>query len=112
MPSYRLDTFVELEQKLSGLRVHYQLCQELSAKDVLDWAKFFLRWSQFASEISGPWAMAGLLKAEKLVSDLSKPKPAPMSYETLDLFMAEAQMNIQEEIFRFTAPKPEARRVS
>ncbi len=108
-PSNRLDTFVELEEKLSVLRVHYELCPELKPKEVLDWAKFFLQWSRVLGEIGSPRCKTNFLKTSKLVMDLAGVKAGFNPYEALETAMEEAQKVIQEEIFDFTKPQKMAR---
>lgn len=110
-PSERLDTFVEMEQKLSVLRVHYGLCTTLEAKEVLDWAKFLLQWSRVLAEIGGAKAKNLFLKTNKLVLDLAKPKPGMEAYEALDRILEEAQAIIQEEIFESARPQKAVARV-
>jgi len=104
-PTDRLDALVELEEKLSVLRVHYGLCQDLKEKEVLEWAKFFLQWSRFVGEIGGSCAKTNFLKANKLVSEPHNPKSGFGAYEALEKAMEEAQAMIQEEIFNAARPQ-------
>ena len=103
-PSDRLDALVELEERLSVLRVHFGLCHDLQPKEVLEWAKFFLQWSRFVAEIGGPQAKANFLKTNKFLTELSNPKPAFKAYEALESAMQEAQGMIQEEVFNAARP--------
>jgi hypothetical protein len=104
-PSDRLDALVELEEKLSILRVHYGLCHDLQTNEVLEWAKFFLQWSRFVGEIGGSPAKTNSLKANKLFSELSNSKPSFKAYEALEKAMEQAQGMIQEEIFNAAKPR-------
>ena len=75
MPSYRLDTLVELEQSLSLLRAYYGPVMGMEPPDLLKRAKSFLDWSLVAVEYSGPWSKVNLLKAGELVVKLENPQP-------------------------------------
>ena len=104
-PADRLDTFIEMEEKLIVLRVHYGLLGSLEPKEVLDWAKFLLQWSRVLGEIGGTNSKNLFLKVNKLVLDLSKPKVVMEAYEAMDRILAEAQTIIQEEIFEAAKPR-------
>lgn len=104
-PSNRLDTFIELEEKLTILRVHYELCPDLHAKEVLEWAKFFLQWSRVLGEIGNPRCKNNFLKVNKLMTELSSSKSDQKAYEALEKAMAEAQEIVQESIFDFASPR-------
>jgi hypothetical protein len=104
-PADRLDAFVELEEKLSVLRVHFEVCEDLKPNEVLEWAKFFLRWSKVVAEIGGPHAKNNFLKANTLFSEMFNAKPGFRGYEAMDALMEEAQGMIQEEIFNAAGPR-------
>jgi hypothetical protein len=103
-PTDRLDALVELEEKLSVLRVHYGLCQDLQPKEVLEWAKFFLQWSRIVGEIAGSGAKTHFLKTNQLLTEIQNSKSGLKAYETLEMAMEGAQGMIQEEIFAAARP--------
>jgi len=111
MPSYRLDTLIKLETKLSALRAHYALCPDLEVKDVLEWAGFFLKWSQEAMENSGDWGKKNFLAADRLAIDIAKSKSASNSAVALAVAMADAAKGLEAEIMTFSMPVAELRRV-
>src|SRR5581483_3307495 len=92
--------YLELEQKLHALQIHFDLCKGAKNEEVLDWAKFFLSWSQKASKTCGPWSQENLKTTESFVRNLEKSKVGLMGYEVLERTMAEAYWNLHQEILK------------
>ena len=98
----RLDLYIELEKNLLILRTHFELCAGAKASEVLDWAKFFHQWSKATAQQGGPWSKQNLLKADRLVNQLSQPKAGLDAFTALQTLMAEASESIREEIMGYS----------
>ena len=92
--------YLDLENKLHTLRVHFSMCKDLKNEDVLEWARFFQGWSQEAASRCGDWSRENLKNAEAFVKNLEKTKVGIMGYEVLERVMGEAAMNLNGEILK------------
>ncbi len=90
--------YLELEQGLYSLRVHFGMCQGAKNEDVLDWSRFFLAWSQKAKKDCGSWSLENLRNIENFVKNLEKSKVGVMGYEVLERMMGEAAVHLNQEI--------------
>ena len=99
--------YLDLEQKLHYLRVHFDMCQGADNKEVLDWAKFYLGWCKTASQQCGGWADPALKNAENFVKNLEKSKVGVVGgYEVLENQMAEASAALNSEILKSLGKTP------
>jgi hypothetical protein len=92
--------YLELEQALYSLRIHFAQCQGAKNEEVLDWSKFFLDWSRKAVKYCGSWSEESLRNAENLAKNLEKPKVGVMGYEVLERAMSETAWNLNQEILK------------
>jgi hypothetical protein len=92
--------YLELEQRLHALRTHFDMCRGAVNEETIDWAKFFLAWSQKASKYCNSWSAENLRTAENFVRNLEKSKIGVMGYEVLERAMAEASWNLDQEILK------------
>ncbi len=90
--------YLELEQKLFTLRTHFAICKDLKNDDVLEWAKFFEKWSREATAKCGVWTLENLKNAENFVKNLEKTKVGIVGYEVLERLMGEAALRLNREI--------------
>src|SRR5580692_2848765 len=91
---------LELEQRLHSLRTHFDMCKGAGNEETVDWANFFLAWSQKASKYCDPWSAENLRAAQKFAGNLEKSKIGVMGYEVLERIMTEASRNLDQEILR------------
>ncbi len=92
--------YLELEQRLYSLRGHFALCQGLRDEETLDWAKFFLTWSQKASKCCDSWSAENLRVLDNLILELQKSKGSVTGYEVLEGIMAVATNHLNQEILK------------
>ncbi len=92
--------YFELEQRLYSLRTHFDMCKGAGNEETVDWAKFFLAWSQKAAKYCNPWGAENLRAVENFVRNLEKSKVGVMGYEVLERTMAEASWNLDQEILK------------
>jgi hypothetical protein len=92
--------YLELEQRLYSLRVHFDMCKGAGNSETVDWARFFLAWSQKASKHCGAWSADNLRISENFVRNLEKSKIGIMGYEVLERTMFEASRNLNQEILK------------
>src|SRR5258708_35312263 len=90
--------YLDLEQGLHGLVVHFDMLQDAKDAEVLDWARFFMKWSETAARLCGSWSRENMYLAEKIVRNLKESKTGVMGYEALKTAMSEASRNLTREI--------------
>lgn len=96
--------YLDLEQKLYTLRTHFSMCKDLKNDEVLEWARFFEKWSREAAARCGVWTLENLKNAESFIKNLEKTKVGIMGYEVLERLMAEAAQNLNKEILDAMKP--------
>jgi hypothetical protein len=62
--------YLDLEQDLYFLSLHYDMCQGATDPEVIDWARFFQRWAEKATKNCGPWSWTSLEAAQNIVLEL------------------------------------------
>jgi hypothetical protein len=92
--------YLELEQRLYSLRTHFDMCRGAGNEETIDWARFFLAWSQKASKYCNAWSGENLRAVENFIRSLEKSKVGVMGYEVLERTMAEASLNLDQEILK------------
>ncbi len=92
--------YLDLEEALHRLRVHFDMSRGASNYEVVEWAKFYQDWSRKALHYCGPWSIENLRHAENFVKNLEKSKVGIMGYEVLERVMGEAAMNLNSEILK------------
>jgi hypothetical protein len=90
--------YLGLDQSLRTLRVHFDMSRGASNDEVLEWAKYFLDWSDKASRYCGPWSAENLKQAGNFVRNLEKSTAGIVGYEVLERAMGEAASNLNQEI--------------
>ncbi len=101
MPVKNVEAYQELENQLSRLRTHYDYFEGSEAKEVLEWARFFQKWSKQASNQGFSWARLHFQQANFLVSEFSGRKTTIRAYETLRRLMDEAAEDLRGESAQF-----------
>lgn len=96
--------YLDLEQKLYTLRTHFSMCKDLKNEEVLEWARFFDKWSREATARCGVWTLENLKNAENFIGNLQKSKVGIMGYEVLERLMGEAAMSLNKEILDAVKP--------
>ena len=91
--------YLELENEIYYLRMHYSMCQGIKKEEVQEWTRFFLAWSRKASQGCEIWSQENLQAVEKFSRNLEKSKTDPASYGALEKMMAEAEQRLNHEIF-------------
>jgi len=92
--------YLELEDKIYYLRLHYSMCQGIKKEEMLEWARFFLAWSREASQRCDIWSQENLRDMERFVKSLEKAKADTASYAVLEKAMAEAALRLDHEILK------------
>ncbi len=64
--------YLGLDQSLHILRVHFDMSRGATNVEVLEWAKYFLDWSDKAAHYCGPWSAENLELAGNFVRNLEK----------------------------------------
>jgi hypothetical protein len=100
MPVKNFEIILELDNQLTRLRTHYDYFEGSDAKEVLEWARFFQRWTKFASNQGLSWVKPHLQQANFLVSEFSGRKPTAQAYEILQRVMREAAEDLRSEVER------------
>jgi hypothetical protein len=90
--------YLDLEQELHVLILHYGMCHGAMDPEVIDWARFFQRWAEEASKRCGPWSREALAQAREIYRELEKSKLGKTGYEDLGRAMAFASRNLNIEI--------------
>jgi hypothetical protein len=92
--------YLDLDQALHRLRVHFDMSRGATNDEVLEWAKYFRDWSHKASRLCGPWSAENLTHAENFVNNLEKSKAGTVGYEALETAMRAAATRLNEEIVK------------
>lgn len=93
--------YLDLEQDLHLLILHYSMCEGATDPEVTDWARFFVRWAEKATKHSGPWSWKLLESAQNIVKELEKSKDGRKGYDSLGQAMAQASNKLNAEIKTF-----------
>ena len=91
------DNYLDLEQRLSLLQIHFNMCQGSNNEETLVWARFFFAWSKQAKKYCNDWAEDNLKTAENFVNTLEKSKRGAAGYDILHRIMTEAARNLTAE---------------
>jgi len=91
------DSGVELEQKLSFLQTHLNMCKGADNEETLVWARFFFAWSKQAAKYNDSWAEENLKTAENFVNTLERSRRGAGGYDMLQGIMTEAIGKLNEE---------------
>jgi len=90
--------YLDLEQQLHLLILHYGMCQGAMDPEVVDWARFFQKWAEEASKRCGSWSWEILEEARKICKELEKSKSGQTGYTALGKAMAKASGSLNAEI--------------
>ncbi len=101
MPAKNFEIILELDNQLTRLRTHYDYFEGSDAKEVLEWARFFQRWTKFAANQGFSWMKPHFQQANFLVSEFSGRKPTARAYEILKRVMQEAADDLENELRQF-----------
>jgi hypothetical protein len=91
------DSYQELEQRLSFLQTHLNMCKGADNEETLVWARFFFAWSKQAAKYNDSWAEENLKTAENFVNTLERSRRGAGGYDMLQGIMAEAIGNLNGE---------------
>lgn len=92
-----IDNHLDLEQRLSFLQIHLNMCKGADNEETLAWARFFFAWSKQAAKDCNAWAEENLKTAEKFVNTLEKSRRGDAGYDILQRIMTEAARNLTAE---------------
>jgi hypothetical protein len=90
--------YMDLEQGLYFLRMHFEMCEGSKDSELLDWGRFFVEWSRKAAQECGSWSVANLEIAENVFETLQKSKTGLMGFEVLKRAMNDAAHSLNLEI--------------
>ncbi len=90
--------YLDLEQDLYFLTLHYDMCQGATDPEMIDWARFFQRWAEKATKKCGPWSWITLETARNIVLELERSKSGENGYEALGKAMDGASKKLNAEI--------------
>jgi hypothetical protein len=98
MPAKNLKYCFELEKELTRLREHFEYFKDSEPKELLDWARFFQKWGQRASDNGLAWVWPYVRLATMMVTDLSGNQPPKGAFDLILRAMRGAQRDIQREV--------------
>jgi hypothetical protein len=90
--------YLDIENQLYVLITHYDLCEGSSDPEVIDWARFFVRWADTASKQCGPWTLECMNRAREIVDELERSQSGKKGYEALGNAMQTASRKLAAEI--------------
>jgi len=90
--------YLDLEQGLYFLRMHFEMCEGSKDSEILDWGRFFVEWSRKASGECGPWSKGNLELSQKVFETLQRSNTGLMGFEVLKRAMTDAAHNLNSEI--------------
>ncbi len=101
-------SFLEvLDDELNVLIMHFGMCEGFDNEEVLDWAKFFLRWAESAVKHCGPWSQLSLVRARDIVRQMEIATSGRAGHLSLGNAMGEAYRNIAHELKKDLKPNLE-----
>jgi hypothetical protein len=104
MPAKNLDYCFELEKELTRLREHFEYFKDSEPKELLDWARFFQKWGQRASDNGLAWVVPYVRLANMMVTDLSGKQPPKGAFDLILRAMRGAQRDMQREVDELQRP--------
>jgi hypothetical protein len=90
--------YLDLEGELHTLTSHFLLCEGASDSDVVDWARFYVRWAEKSAKKCGPWSQVCLEHARNILQSLERSKKGHEGYEALGRAMQTASQKLATEI--------------
>ncbi len=90
--------YLDLEEELHTLTSHFLLCEGALDAEVVDWARFYVRWAEKSAKKCGPWSKVCLEHARNILQALENSQKGKEGYAALGTAMQTASQKLATEI--------------